>query len=117
MKAFIADWCIVSDNASVPVDVLWESHNQWARENGNKSYSKRKFIVEIKGACGGVKRERQRINPAHFLEAYKWASNLEQDRVSVLSGIDLRKEYKTAWSDDDKWASGPGSGPGYPPGY
>jgi len=117
MKAFIADWCIVSDNASVPVDVLWESHNQWARENGNKSYSKRKFIVEIKGACGGINRGRKRVQPGHMLEAYLWPTPENLERIGILDGIDLRKEYRTAWKGEKIWPNDPGSGPGYPSGY
>ena len=117
MKAFIEDWCVVRDSAAVPVDVLWKSHSKWTAENGNKSFSKRKFIVELKGACSGIKRERRRIKPDHFFATYKWSTSLENDRVSVLDGIGLRKEYQTAWIDDDKWSSGPGSGPGYPHGY
>ena len=114
MKAFIEDWCVVSDNATVPVDVLWKAHSKWADKNGNKSYSKRKFIVELKGACSGIRRERRRIKPDHFFDTYKWSTSLDNDRVSILAGIDLRKAYKTAWDEDEKWSSGPGSGPGYP---
>ncbi len=117
MKAFIEDWCVVHDSAVVPVDILWMAHKNWAAENGTKNYSKRKFIVELKGACGSVKRARRRIDPDHFLATYKWSIPLENDRVSVLAGIGLRKEYKTAWDDTNKWSSGPGSGPGYPYDY
>ncbi len=117
MKAFIKDWCVVDEAASVPVDILWMAHGKWADENGNHSYSKRKFIVEIKGACGGVKRDRKRVKEGHFLVAYKWPAPDDLERIGILQGIDLRTDKKTAWMDTEKWPSDPGSGPTYPSGY
>jgi len=117
MKAFIKDWCVVDEAASVPVDILWMAHGKWADQNGNNSYSKRKFIVEIKGACGGVKRTRKRIKEGHFLVAYKWPAPDDLERIGILQGIDLRTDKKTAWTDGEKWPSDPGCGPGYPSEY
>jgi hypothetical protein len=86
MKAFIDDWCVVADSATVPVEILWKAHRQWAEENGNRSYSKRKFIIEIKGACNGVRRERQRLDLSRMDRVYKWANTLDDNRASVLMG-------------------------------
>jgi putative DNA primase/helicase len=86
MKAFIEDWCVVDESASVPVDILWMAHNQWTKENGNRSFSKRKFIVEIKGACNGVRRDRKRLELSHLSHYYKWDTPSEDNRASVLMG-------------------------------
>ena len=66
MMAFVNDWCDVRNDVMVPVDILWKAHCNWAKENGNKSYSKRKFIIEVKGACSTVRRERQRLKLSHL---------------------------------------------------
>jgi putative DNA primase/helicase len=114
MKAFIADWCVVDESASVPVDILWMAHGKWADENGNNSYSKRKFIVEIKGACGGVKRTRLRLDSGTAQGTYKWDIGDGDNRISMFTGIDLAAGHKTAWASGTQWDSGTGSGTGYP---
>jgi putative DNA primase/helicase len=114
MKAFIEDWCVVADSATVPVDILWKAHSRWAKENGNKGFSKRKFIVELKGACNGVKRERQRLDVSQISGTYKWDIGDGDNRASILKGIDLKKECSENWKSGTDWDSGTGYGTGYP---
>ena len=111
MKAFIDDWCVVADSATVPVEILWKAHNRWSEENGNKGYSKRKFIIEIKGACNGIRRDRQRLDLSRMSRFYNWDNPHDDNRASVLRGIDLRKDCRTRWTQQD---SGTGCGTGYP---
>jgi hypothetical protein len=105
MKAFVSDCCVVKSDAFAPVDILWKAHCIWARENDSRPYSKRKFIVEIKGACPAIKRERKRIELSHLKEVYNWDTGLENNRMSVLCGIDLNRECKNKW---DSGTSGTG---------
>lgn len=110
MRAFVKDWCVIEDNLFIPVDILWKAHNNWAAENGNRAYSKRKFIIEIKGACSRIKRERRRLDLSHLSHCYNWDNGDSDNRVAVLAGIALRKEYQNQWDNRD---SGTGSGTGY----
>lgn len=114
MKAFVNDWCVVQDEAMVPLDLLWQAHCRWAQENGNNSYSKRKFVVEIKGASPAVRCTRKRLQLSNLFNEYGWSfgDNLADDnRFSVLMGVNLRRDCKSKWTKLD---SGTGCGTGYP---
>ena len=97
IKAFVSDWCVVKSDAFAPVDILWQAYCIWSRQNGSKAYSKRKFIIEIKGACPALKRERKRIELSHLKEVYNWDTGLENNRMPVLCGINLNRECKNKW--------------------
>jgi len=114
MKAFINDWCVVKDDSSVPLDILWQAHCNWAQENGNTSYSKRKFIVEVKGACPAVRCTRRRMKLSSLFSEYSWESTDKlsvDNRMTVLTGINLRGDCKNKWDAAD---NGTGYGTGYP---
>jgi len=86
MKAFVSDWCIVKNAAFVPVDILWQAYCNWARENGNRAYSRRGFITEIKEACPAIRRDRQRLELSYLKEVYNWQTSPGDNRMSVLCG-------------------------------
>ncbi|MBW8036448.1 MAG: hypothetical protein FVQ79_12695 [Planctomycetes bacterium] len=96
-KVFVSDWCVVKSDVFAPVDILWKAHRIWARENGSKAYSKRRFIIEIKGAGPAIKRERKRIELSYLKEVYNWDTGLANNRMPVLCGIDLNRECKNKW--------------------
>ena len=114
MKAFVNDWCEIKPDSDVPVYILWQAHCRWASENGNSEYAKRKFIVEIKGACEGLRCVRKRVNLSKLYNEYSWDradKSSKDNRITVFSGIDLHKDFKKKW---DKTDSGTGSGTVYP---
>jgi putative DNA primase/helicase len=105
MKAFVDDCCIVKSAAFVPVDILWQAHCNWARENCGRPYSRRGFIIEIKEAWPAIRRDRQRLKLSYLKEVYNWQTPPGDNRMSVLYGIDLSEDCKNKW---DSGTSGTG---------
>jgi hypothetical protein len=81
------------------VEILWIAHNRWAKENGNMAYSKRKFIVEIKGACNGTKRDRKRLELSHLSRYYKWDRGVWIYTKLTATGPMLRADRRWAGRD------------------
>ena len=111
IKAFVNDWCETKKGTCVPIEILWKAHCKWAGQNGNNSYSKRKFIIEIKGACPAVRRERLRFDLSQINQEYNWDCYGGDNRLAVLTGIDLKENLKRSWDTQD---NGTGFGSGYP---
>ena len=101
MKAFVNDCCDVKKGLSVPVDILWQTQNLWAKNSGIPAYSKRRLILETKYLCPAVKRERKRLDSVRIYDQYKHDITTVDNRRPILEGIDLREEYKTICAQQD----------------
>jgi len=104
IRSFIKECCVVDPNESVPVEIVWKAHSNWAKSNGLMAFSRQKFVVEIMSGCHGLSKKFSRIPSVKFDE-YDWDKVATKGcdktnnypREYCLYGINLNPEFKELW--------------------